>query len=685
MKKYRLRGLTCADCALNLEKGLSQLDSVHSVHVNFAASTLSISCEDFNQIKKKMREIEPDVTVVESDSQSDLRKNLLFIVASSLIFVTGLLTRQYLHNFPFSWPEYAVFLMAYFLVGKTVLKNALVHSIRGQIFDENFLMTIATVGAILIHELPEAVAVMLFYSVGEFFQNLSVNRSRRSIKALLELNPEYATLKIDEIQKTVDPQEVEVGNVIVVKPGERIPLDGKVVDGHTTVDTSALTGESLPRSITPGEDVLAGMINNTGVVTIKVTKPFAESSLSRILDLVEHAASRKAEPEKFITKFARGYTPVVVAAALCVAVIPPLFLKTEFYPWVYRALVLLVISCPCALVISIPLGYFGGIGKASREGILVKGANFLDALAALSAVVFDKTGTLTKGSFKVTQVQPMNNFTEEDVIKFAALSETHSNHPIAKSIGEAYTKRDETKIKDYEEIPSRGVKATINGKRIFVGNDRQLHEEMVDHTTCHVEGTVAHVTIDGVYAGYILISDEVKPDAQKTIEELKDMGIAVVMLTGDSTDTAVCVAQNLDILRFYAELLPEEKVEKLEELEKEVGEKGKIAFVGDGVNDAPVIARADVGIAMGALGSDAAVESADVVFMTDSLYKVVEAVHIAKKTSRIIWQNIFLVLGVKGGFILMGVLGMATMWEAVFADVGVALLAVVNATRVLRG
>lgn len=685
MEKYRLRGLTCADCALNLEKGLSRLDSVHSVHVNFAASTLSISCEDFNQIKKKMREIEPDVTVVGSDSQPDLQKNLLFIAASSLIFVTGLLTRQYLHNFPFSWPEYAVFLVAYLLVGKTVLKNAFVHSIRGQIFDENFLMTIATVGAILIHELPEAVAVMLFYSVGEFFQDLSVGRSRRSIKALLELKPEYATLKVGETQKTVDPQEVDVGNVIVVKPGERIPLDGKVVDGHTTVDTSALTGESLPKSITPGEDVLAGMINNTGVITIKVTKPFAESSLSRILDLVEHAASRKAEPEKFITKFARGYTPVVVAAALCVAVVPPLVLKTEFYPWVYRALVLLVISCPCALVISIPLGYFGGIGKASREGILVKGANFLDALAALSAVVFDKTGTLTKGSFKVTQVQPMNNFTEEDVIKFAALSETHSNHPIAKSIGEAYTKKDETEIKDYEEIPSRGVKATINGKRIFVGNDRQLHEEMVDHTTCHVEGTVAHVTIDGVYAGYILISDEVKPDAQKTIEELKDMGIAVVMLTGDGTDTAVCVAQSLDILRFYAELLPEDKVGKLEELEKEVGEKGKIAFVGDGVNDAPVIARADVGIAMGALGSDAAVESADVVFMTDSLYKVVEAVHIARKTSKIIWQNIFLVLGVKGGFILMGVLGMATMWEAVFADVGVALLAVVNATRVLRG
>lgn len=686
MEKYRLQGLSCADCALNLEKGLSELDSVQSVHVNFAASTLSIECQDMNQVVKKIKEIEPDVTITEPDSQSNLQKNLIFIIVSSCIFVVGLFIREYLREFPFSWPEYAVFLTAYLLVGKSVLKNAIVTSVRGRIFDEHFLMTIATTGAILIHELPEAVGVMLFYSVGEYFQGLSVDRSRRSIKALLELKPDYATLKTGETTKRVDPEDVEVGDYIVVKPGERIPLDGNVTEGHTTVDASALTGESLPRSIKKGDEVLAGMINKTGAVMVEVTKKFEESSISRILDMVEHAASRKAEPEKYITRFARVYTPLVVAGALCVAVVPPLLLKTGFYTWAYRALVLLVISCPCALVISIPLGYFGGIGKASREGILVKGANFFDALTELKAVIFDKTGTLTKGVFKVTQVVPMNGFSEADVMTYAALSEQHSNHPIAKSIIEAYgSNLDESEITEYQEIPARGVRAIIQGKTVFVGNDRQLHEEMVPHTTCYVEGTVAHVTVDGVYAGYILISDEIKPDAEKTIQELKDMGISVVMLTGDSTDTAVCVAQTLDILRFYAELLPENKVNKLEEIGEDVKGKGKIAFVGDGINDAPVIARADVGIAMGALGSDAAVETADVVIMTDSLHKVTEAVHIAKRTSRIIWQNVLLVLSVKGGFIFLGILGMATMWEAVFADVGVALMAVFNAVRVLKG
>ena len=690
MEKYTLQGLTCAHCALGLEKGLSELDSVTSVRVNFAASTLVIDCEDITKVKKRIRELEPGVSIVEQGPEPTSRKNLVFIIGSSCIFAAGILVREDLHNFPFSWPEYTVFLAAYFLAGRTVLKKALSNSVRGRIFDENFLMTIATAGAILIHELPEAVGVMLFFSVGEYIEDVSVNRSRRSIKALLELRPDYAAVKTDEGTITMDPAEVVAGSLVIVKPGERIPLDGIIREGETTVDTSALTGESLPTLITAGQQVLAGMINRTGVITVEVTKPFKESSISRILDLVVTAAARKANPEKFITKFARVYTPVVVAAALLTAVIPPVILQTSFYDWIYRALVLLVISCPCALVISIPLGYFGGIGKASKEGILIKGANFLNALTELKTVVFDKTGTLTEGGFTVTQVVPMEGFTADEVLEYAALPEMYSNHPIAQSIVEAYTgngpDRTEPDITDYEEIPARGVKATVNGKTIFVGNDRQLHEEMIDHNTCHIEGTVAHVTVDSVYAGYIVISDQVKAEAQKTVHALQTMGMNVVMLTGDSKDTAECVAQHLGILRFYSNLLPEDKVEKLEDMEKDVRQqKANIAFVGDGINDAPVIARADIGIAMGALGSDAAVETADVVIMTDNLYKVVEAIYIARKTSRIIWENIFIVLGIKAVFLLMGVLGVATMWEAVFADVGVALIAVFNAARILRG
>lgn len=685
MEKYRLQGLTCADCALNLERKLSEMDSVTTVRVNAATSTLTIECEDIDQVKKKIKEIEPKVTFAESNSL-DLRRNLLIIVISSCIFVIGLLFRQYLHDFPFSWPEYAVFLSAYLLAGKKVLQNAVAHSIGGHIFDENFLMTIATGGAILLHELPEAVGVMIFFSVGEYLETLSVHRSHKSIEALLKLRPDYARLKIDDTTREVDPHQVRIGDLVLVKPGERVPLDGKVIEGSTMVDTSALTGESVPVQVEPGDTVLAGYITKTGALTVEVTKVFAESSMSRILTLVEYAASRKAEPQKFITKFAQVYTPFVVAAAFSVAVIPPLVLNTGFYPWVYRALVLLVISCPCALVLSIPVAYFGGVGKASREGILVKGANFLDALTELKAVVFDKTGTLTKGVFKVAQVVAMNGFTTHDVLTYAALSEIRSNHPIATSIVAAYGKSiedDQSYITAYEEVPARGVRATIDGKTIFVGNDRQLHEEMIAHDTCHIKGTVAHVTVDSVYAGYIVISDEVKPDAGKTIDALKKRGISVVMLTGDSADTAVCVAQDLNILRFYAELLPEDKVEKLEEIKKEISD-GTIAFVGDGVNDAPVIGRADIGIAMGALGSDAAVETADVVIMTDNLYKVVNAVTIAQKTRCITWENILFVLAVKGGFIGLGVLGMVTMWQAVFADVGVALMAVFNATRIFQ-
>ncbi|MBU7019407.1 MAG: heavy metal translocating P-type ATPase [Theionarchaea archaeon] len=707
MEKYTLQGLTCADCAANLEKELSELKSVTSVHINFATSTLSIECDNINEVKRRIREIEPDITLSESDSEINIHKNLFLIIISSSIFLIGLIFKQFLHDFPFSWPEYTVFMTAYVLAGGKVLKKAFTNIVGGHIFDENFLMTIATAGAIVIHQLPEAVGVMLFFSVGEYLESLSVNRSRRSIRALLGLRPDYAMLVRGETVKKVNPNQVSVGDLIMVEPGERIPLDGIIREGMSMVDTSALTGESLPRNVNSGDEVLAGYINESGVIIIETTREFGESSISRILDLVENASARKAESEKFITRFARVYTPFVVAAAVVVAGIPPLILDTGFYDWVYRALVLLVISCPCALVISIPLGYFGGIGKASREGILVKGANFLDALTQLNAFVFDKTGTLSQGVFKVIQVVPANGFTEEEVLEYAALTETHSHHPIGRSIVEAYSKKKVIELShdgtgkdtvggnsntdfnfettEYEEVSARGVKARINGKLIFVGNDRQLHEEFIDHDTCYVEGTVAHVTVDSVYAGYILISDEVKPDAEKTVSALKSMGITVVMLTGDGKDAAQCIAQRLGIRKFFCELLPEDKVEKLEEMEKDVKSEngGKIAFVGDGINDAPVLARADVGVAMGALGSDAAVETADIVIMTDNLYKVVEAVHIARKTSRIIWENIVIVLGIKSIFIVFGILGMATMWEAVFADVGVALVAVFNATRIL--
>ncbi|MGD2247023.1 MAG: heavy metal translocating P-type ATPase [Candidatus Methanofastidiosia archaeon] len=692
MEKYSLQGLTCAECALNLEKGLSELDCVNQVQVNFATSTLFIDCENMETVTKKMKEIEPEVDIVtesESETKSELdytvllKKDRIFIILSALIFVAGLATTWYFDTIHYIL-EYFVFLTAYVLAGRKVLKNAVFHSIQGHIFDENFLMTIATLGAIAIHQLPEAVGVMLFYSVGEYFEEVSVGRSRGSIKSLLELRPDYAHVLTDDTITQVDPETVSIGDFIVVNPGEKIPLDGIIVHGETTVDTSALTGESLPRYITSGEQVLAGMINQTKSVTVKVTKPFGESSISKILDLVENASARKAESEKFMTRFAKVYTPLVVAAALGVAIIPPVVLGVPLYEWVYRALVLLVISCPCALVISIPLGYFAGIGKASKEGILVKGANFMDALTHLKAVIFDKTGTLTKGEFNVSTVVPQNGFTSREVLQYAAAAEMYSSHPIARSILEAYPDPDTTDITDYEEIPARGVKAIVDKKRVFVGNDRQLHEEEVEHYTCHVEGTVAHVTVDGVYAGYIIIADEAKGDALKTVDALKDMGVTVVMLTGDSEDTAVCIAQELGILRVYWELLPEQKVEKLEEIKEEVESEEKIAFVGDGINDAPVIARADVGIAMGALGSDAAVETADVVIMTDRLYKVVEAVNLSKKVHSAIWQNIVLVLGVKGVFIGMGILGVATMWEAVFADVGVALLAVFNVSRILR-
>jgi Zn2+/Cd2+-exporting ATPase len=616
----------------------------------------------------------------------NLKQELLPVLGVVVLLVLGLVLEKPLHDTFFSMGEYAVFIPAYLVSGWTVLKAAGRNILRGQVFDENFLMTIATVGAISIHQLPEAVAVMLFFRIGELFQEYSVGRSRRSIKALLEVRPDAANLKVNGEIKSVPPASVSVGDLILVRPGEKVPLDGEILEGNSQVDTSALTGESVPRLVKSGETILAGMINKTGVLTVRVTKLFGESSIAKILDLVENATSKKAATEKFITRFARYYTPVVVLLSLAVALLPPLLIPGATHTeWVYRALILLVISCPCGLVISIPLGYFGGVGGAAKRGILVKGSTFLDTLTAVKTVVFDKTGTLTQGVFQVTQLVPKNGFSESELLTLAAQAESQSTHPVAQSILDAYGRKIETAdVTDYEEIAGHGIRAKVQNRVILAGNDRLLHREHIDHDTCDVDGTVVHLAVDGRYAGYILIADEIKDDAVQAIRDLKKAGVErTVMLTGDNEVVAKRVAEQVGLDVYFAGLLPEDKVGVLERLLSQSG-NGKVVFVGDGINDAPVIARADVGMAMGALGSDAAIETADVVLMTDAPSKVAEAIQIARKTRQIVVQNIVFALAIKGLFILLGTLGLATLWEAVFADVGVALLAILNAGRVLK-
>ena len=622
-----------------------------------------------------------------SGGEFSLRREGVSVGVVIALFVFGSVFEERLHNTPFSIAEYLVFIPAYLLSGWTVLTSAGRNILRGQVFDENFLMTIATVGAIAIHKLPEAVGVMLFFKIGELFQELAVSRSRRSISTLLEIRPAAANLKTANGIEIVSPERVKVGDTIIIKPGEKVPLDGEIIDGNSQVDTSALTGESVPRTVNVGETVLAGTINQTGVLTVIVTKLFGESSISRILYLVENASAKKTETEKFITKFARRYTPIVVISSLLVALIPPLVIPgATRAEWVYRALILLVISCPCGLVISIPLGYFGGIGGAAKRGILVKGSTFLDTLAGVKAIAFDKTGTLTKGVFKVTEIVPYNGFEQADLLRIAAEAEANSNHPIAKSIRTAYNRPiDESNISNYTEIAAHGIQATIEGKLVLAGNDRLMHRENIAHDTCSVEGTVVHLAVDRLYAGYIIIADEMKEDAVQAIRDLRAAGVErIMMLTGDSQAVAQRMAKTLGVDTFAAELLPEDKVAAIEKLLWEFSKKGKVAFVGDGINDAPVIARADVGIAMGGFGSDAAIETADVVLMTDSPSKVAEAIQVGRKTNAVVMQNIIFALTIKVIFIGLGLMGLATMWEAVFADVGVALVAIFNATRVLK-
>jgi Zn2+/Cd2+-exporting ATPase len=617
----------------------------------------------------------------------NLKNEILPLVVILSLYTPGVIFETQLRNTFYSIGEYLLFIPAYLLSGWSVLNTAGRNILKGRIFDETFLMTVATLGAIAIHKLPEAVGVMLFYKIGELFQDIAVSRSRNSIKALLEVRPDYANIQINGQLKKVSPETVNVGDIIVVKPGEKIPLDGEIIDGNSQVDTSALTGESVPRTVRLGETVLAGMINKMGVLSIQVTKLFDESSIAKILDLVQNAKSKKAETEKFITKFARYYTPIVVFTSLAVALLPPLFISgATSSEWVYRALILLVISCPCGLVISIPLGYFGGVGGAAKRGILVKGSTFLDSLNAVNTVVFDKTGTLTKGVFKVVKIVPGNGFNEQELLQLAAKVESHSNHPIAQSIRSAYGEKiDASDVRDYEEIAGYGIRAKVDNRVVIAGSDRLLHKQQIAHDNCLVEGTVIYLAVDDIYAGYIVIADELKEDAREAIQTLKKMGVErTVMLTGDNQAIASQIAQQLGIDIYEAELLPEDKVNAIEKLISTSGKHGKVAFIGDGINDAPVIARADVGMAMGGLGSDAAIETADIVIMTDAPSKVAEAIQIARKTRRIVWQNIGFALAIKVVFIGLGILGIATMWEAVFADVGVAMLAILNATRAMK-
>ena len=612
----------------------------------------------------------------------DLDKaNIIKLAVGGVLFFTALLA-----DLPY-WANIGIYLASYIIIGGDVLLKSIKNISRGEIFDENFLMAIATIGAFAIKEYPEAVAVMLFYQVGELLQDIAVSRSRNSIAELMDIRPDYANLVIGNKTKKVSPKEVKTEDIILIRPGEKVPLDGEVVEGKSVVDTTALTGESVPREVKEGDEILSGFINKNGVLKVKVTKEFEESTVSKILNLVENAAGKKAAAEKFITKFAKYYTPAVVGIAAALAIAPPLLIhEATFSQWLYRSLVFLVISCPCALVISIPLGFFGGIGSASRNGVLVKGGNYLEALNSLHTVVFDKTGTLTKGIFEVAGVYPQNGFSKDELLKYAAMSEEYSTHPIADSIKKAYGKKvDRSNIDSYEEISGMGIKAKIKGIDIYAGNAKLMNLLNVKYKEEDYIGTTVHIAVGGKYAGVLVISDELKEDAKETVEDLRKMGVKKIsMLTGDSENVAKKVGSILNLDKVYAELLPHGKVEKLELLEKEKPPKGKLLFVGDGINDAPVLARADIGAAMGGLGSDAAIEAADIVLMTDEPSKLITAIKIAQKTRRIVWQNIIFAFGIKFAVLLLGAGGIASMWEAVFADVGVALLAVVNAMRIIR-
>ena len=611
-----------------------------------------------------------------------MKKEVIKVVIALILFLISLII-----PFENAWINIGIYIISYLIVGLDVLIEAIKNIFKGEVFDENFLMTIATIGAFAIGEYPEAVAVMLFYQIGEMFQSYAVDKSRKSIASLMDIRPDFANIKKNGSIEKVSPDKISIGDIIIVKPGEKVPLDGTIVDGNSMLDTSALTGESVPREVSIGDEVLSGSINQNGLIEIKVTKNFGESTVSKILDLVENASSKKSKSENFISKFAKYYTPIVVVIAVLLAIIPPIIFKeTEFIQWLYRALTFLVVSCPCALVISIPLGFFGGIGGASKLGVLVKGSNYLEALSKTEVVVFDKTGTLTEGVFEVKKVNSVD-ITKEDLIKYAAYAESFSNHPIANSLKKAYGKDiDNKKISETHELSGLGVNAVVDGNAVFVGNEKLMQEKNIEYIKCNEIGTILYVAINNQFKGTIIISDKIKADAKKAIEKLKKNNVKkIVMLTGDKKAVGESVAKELGLDEVYTELLPNNKVEKVEELMKSKSKKGKLAFVGDGINDAPVLAISDIGIAMGGLGSDAAIEAADVVLMTDEPSKVVDAIKISKKTLKIVKQNIIFAIAVKILVLILSAIGLSNMWQAVFADVGVSVLAILNALRVLVG
>ena len=609
-----------------------------------------------------------------------MKKRLYKIIISAILFIIAIIIP--LKN---EWISRSIFIVSYIIVGYEILKKAFRNITRGKIFDENFLMSVATIGAFAIGEFPEAVAVMLFYQVGELFQSYAVDKSRKSISNLMDIRPDYANLLKDEKEEKVDPDEIKIGDIIIVKPGEKVPLDGIVIEGSSMLDTKALTGESIPKKAIVGAEVLSGCINKDGILKIKVTKEFEESTVSKILDLVENASSKKSKSENFITKFAEFYTPIVVIIAVILAIIPPLILKnTSWTVWIYRALSFLVVSCPCALVISIPLSFFGGIGGASKQGILIKGSNYLEALSKTEAVVFDKTGTLTEGVFEVQKIMA-SGLAEEELIEIAAHAEGYSSHPIANSIKLAYGKEiNNKKIIDIKELPGKGILANIEGKNVLIGNEKLMQENNINYKKLEEVGTILYMSIDNNFAGAILISDKIKKDSNKAIKELKSHGIKkTIMLSGDKKEVAESISKELGMDGVYSELLPTDKVEKFEELLKNKSKNSKIAFAGDGINDAPVLALADIGIAMGALGSDSAIEAADIVIMTDEPSKIVTAIKLSKKTMKIVKENIVFAIFVKVLVLLLTALGITSMWWAVFADVGVSIIAIINSLRML--
>lgn len=723
--KLSLKGLDCANCAAKIEKRVNDFSEVKEASVNFALGFILIDIkEGFSKevVKKKVKdivkELEPDVKV------SDYQKIKINKQEGDINIKSGSLhnnkdnaralkekepkqENKYIQNIPlflgiaiylisvllFKDKSYAIFLFltSYILVGSEVIINAIKNILKGELFDENFLMAVATIGAFIVREYPEAVAVMIFYQIGEMFQDYAVNKSRKSISSLMDIRSDYANLltKNNEqtfIEKRVSPEEVKINDIIIIKPGERVPLDGIIIDGKSSVDTSALTGESVPRTINTSDNIMSGFVNLSGVLKVKVTKEFSESTVARILELVENASSKKAKTEKFITKFAKVYTPIVVILAFLLAIIPPFVLGiSTFNDWLYRALIFLVVSCPCALVISIPLGLFAGIGGASKKGVLIKGGNFVELLKDVDTVVFDKTGTLTKGTFKVVKVNA-KDISEEELVKVSAMGESFSNHPIAQSIIKYYDKPiSKDDIKDYKEISGNGIEAKIFNNNVLIGNGKLMKNNNIEYISEDTIGTIVYVAINKEFKGYIIISDEIKETSKEAIVQLKKIGVKqTIMLTGDNKLVAEKVKNNLGIDKVYAELLPEDKVNKIEEIITQNKGYGKVAFVGDGINDAPVLARADIGVAMGGIGSDAAIEAADVVLMRDDPSSLKDAIKIGRKTTAILWQNIIFAIVIKVLVLVLSSLGLANMWYGVFADVGVTLIAVINSMRALK-